>query len=330
MTKGAKVFIIILNWNCRDATIACLESVYKIDYSPFEVIVVDNGSTDGSSAAIKSRFKDVVVIEEKTNLGFCAGNNAAIDYGLRHGADYFLILNNDTLVERSIVRELKSALDSDPKIAAVNPIIVHGVSRSRLCGTRIDWGNGDLCAQYTQAEVERMGGVADINFATWCAVLISRGAIEKIGLLDEAFFCYYEDIDWGVRCRRSGMRTILYPKALVYHEGSLSTGGAYSPTAYYYLFRNRTIFMRKHAFWMRKLQFSIAYIEDFTRYYLRLTAERSGERADAAADGVWSALMGCARHDRMAAPEKIKRPLGPTTKLRLYYLTLKAVFKRQQ
>ena len=302
----------------------------RIDYSPFEVIVVDNGSTDGSSAAIKSRFKDVVVIEENMNLGFCAGNNAAIGYGLRHGADYFLILNNDTLVERSIVRELKSALDSDPKIAAVSPIIVHGASRSRLCGTRIDWGNGGFCAQYTQTEVERMGGVVDIDFATWCAILISRQAMEKIGLLDEAFFCYYEDMDWGVRCRRSGMRTILYPKALVYHKGSLSTGGEYSPMVYYYLFRNRMILMRKHAFWIRKLQLSIAYIEDFARYYLRLMAEGGRERADAVADGVWSALMGCTRYDRMAAPEKIKRPLGPMTKLRLYYLTLKTVFKRPE
>jgi GT2 family glycosyltransferase len=330
MTGDARVFVIILNWNRKDATIACLESVYRIDYSPLEVIVVDNGSTDGSVAAIKSRFKDVIIIEERTNLGFCAGNNIAIDYGMRRGADLFLVLNNDTLVEPSILRELKASLDSDSSIAAVNPVIVQGASREHLCGTRIDWGSGGLCAQYKQDEIERNGRLADIDFATWCAVLISRVAVEKIGVLDEEFFCYYEDIDWGVRCRRSGMRTVLHPNPLVYHEGSLSSGGAFSPMACYYLFRNRMILMRKHAFWARKLQFCAAYIKDFTRQYLLLMSEGSDDKANAVVCGVWSALMGCTGEERATAPENIKKQLNPVTRCHLSYLTLKAVFKRSQ
>lgn len=326
MTAEPKVFIAIVSWNGKGDTVSCLASVFNIDYANFEVVLVDNSSTDGTAEEVGRSFPRVTVLRQDVNTGFCGGNNSAIEYCAARGAEYIMFLNNDTTVERSILREMIPVMESDPSIGAVNPVIMQeGVTETYFCGARIDWGNGGFFGQYSLKDVESHASVLDIDYATWCAVLVRRAALEKVGNLDESFFTYYEDIDWSVRCKKAGIRTVLFPKVLVRHKISRSTGGEYSPTVYFYLFRNRLIFMRKHAPLARKLQFCAAYISDAAGKSRQLRAKGDAAGAAAVMDGVWSAVGGAMRNGRVTAPAGVK-DLRAIEKARLVMAAYRAVF----
>lgn len=325
---NSKVAVIILNWNGKEDTLLCLDSVYKMNYPDLEVVVVDNGSSDNSVPAIRERFKDALLIENKANLGFCGGYNIGIKYALSQKPDYLLILNNDAVADPALVKELKAVVDSDSLIGAVSPIITFYDNQERIyfSGTKIDWGNGDFRAQYTRQFIESAKEPIDIDFPGWCATFMKTEVMEKVGLLDEQFFAYYDDADWGTRCKAIGLRTVLYPKKLVAHKVSNSTGGSFSPSVYFYLFRNRLFFMRKHAHFLRKLQFSFCYVRDSYNKYDSLLRNNQQERADAVIDAFWSALNNCQLDKRLPMPQKLKDPRNIFTYIFLWGLTLKAVY----
>ena len=131
-----------------------------------------------------------------------------------------------------------------------------------------------------------------------------------------------------MRCKKAGMKTVLYPKVLVYHKVSRSTGGNYSPRVYFYLFRNRLIFMRKNANIIRKFQFSINYINDSAATYMRLLKSGARESADSVMDALWSGLHNCRYEQRLAMPESIRGRLTIIIRFYLWLLALKAVFKK--
>lgn len=325
----SKITVIILNWNGKKDTLECLDSVYKMNYPHLEVIVVDNGSRDNSAEAIRERFKEVILIENKENLGFCGGNNAGIRYALSQRPDYLLILNNDALAEPSLIKELKAVVDSDPLIGAVSPIITfyHNQDLIYFSGTRIDWGNADFCAQYPGQPAESAKELLDIDFTGWCATFMKAAVMERVGLLDEQFFAYYDDADWGRRANALGLRTVLYPKKLVAHKVSSSTGGSFSPWVYFYLFRNRLFFMRKHASFLRKLQFSFCYVRDSYKNYNSLLRANQQERAAAVIDGFWSALHNCLREKRLPMPERFRDSRNVFSFIFLWLMTIKSVYR---
>lgn len=324
----SKVAVVILNWNGKDDTLECLESVYKIDYPRFEVIVVDNGSTDGSVEAIKSKFPQSKVIVNVENKGFCGGNNIGIKQAIADSAEYVFALNNDTVVKPLVIRELKKALESDQTIGAVNPFIAfyQKPERIQFDGVSIDWGNGDIFGKYRGKPMPH-NELLDTDFVTWCAVFFHKRIIERVGYLDERFFAYYEDTDWSVRLKKAGFTLRSYQKVLVYHKASQSTGGAYSAVAYFFLFRNRMLFMRKHAQLIRKLQFSITYVHDTLRTYALLKQQGNREAASSVMDAFWSAVQGAVDQKRLAIPDKLKVKITYAMRLYFWFLTCKAVFK---
>lgn len=324
---NSKITVVILNWNGRDDTLECLDSVYKMNYPRLEVVVVDNGSSDNSVPAIRERFKDVLLIENKANLGFCGGYNIGIKYALSREPDYLLILNNDAVAAPSLIEELKNVVDSDPGIGAVSPLITFYDNQDLIyfSGTKIDWGNGDFRAQYPRKFIESAKGPIDIDFTGWCATFMKTEVMEKVGLLDEQFFAYYDDADWGARCKARGLRTVLYPKKLTRHKVSNSTGGSFSPSVYFYLFRNRLFFMRKHGSFLRKLQFSFCYVRDSYKKYQSLLKDNERERAEAVIDAFWSALHNCRLDKRSAMPGELKVSPNIFSFIFLWGLTLKAV-----
>src|SRR5262245_37473647 len=119
------VAIILLNWNQPEYTLACLRSLGQLEYPNVTVTVVDNGSTDGSPALIRARYPDVTLIENGRNLGFAAGNNVGIDLAMRDGADYVMLLNNDTEVAPDMVDDLIAVAESDSSIGIVGPKILY-------------------------------------------------------------------------------------------------------------------------------------------------------------------------------------------------------------
>lgn len=114
-----KAIVVTLNWNRKEDTIECLKSLLELDYANYEIVVVDNGSMDGSAQAIRQSFPNITVIENKENLGYSLGMNTGIKYALEQGVKYVLIMNNDTVIDKGALTELVKVAESDPTIGFV-------------------------------------------------------------------------------------------------------------------------------------------------------------------------------------------------------------------
>ena len=251
-----KVYIIILNWNGVQDTLECLKSLEKLDYSPFEILVVENGSEDGNEAClIKEKYPGVKLIINEENLGFAEGNNVGIRYALNLEADYVLLLNNDTTVDGSLLKELIKVIESDEKTGMVGPKIYYQNPPNKIWfgGGKIRWWR-PVHIRNGFVDRGKLEKVKQSDYITGCALLIKREVIEKIGLLDNRFFLYYEDIDWSLRAIKAGYQLMFVPQAKVWHKISSSLG-KFSVSSIYYGIRNRLLLLQKHAQWFERLFF---------------------------------------------------------------------------
>jgi len=241
-----QVAIIILNWNGKADTLECLGSVYQLNYPNFEVIVVDNGSTDGSSEAIREAFPEVTLIENGANLGYAGGNNVGIQYAYENGADYFWLLNNDTTVDPLCLKELVKCSSINNNLGILSPMIFYydEPTRIQFAGGQILWDTG-RCRLLNDPERFMNLNIED-QFISGCAMLIKRKLIESIGYLDELFLAYYEDTDYSIKCIDKGFELTVVSKAKIYHKGSKSVGGFDSKTYFYLLTQSRFKFMHKY------------------------------------------------------------------------------------
>ena len=233
------VSAIVVNWNGETFISECLRSLQGQTYSPLEVMVVDNGSTDQSIPLIRSQFGDGVRLHENgANLGFAAGNNV----GFRlTGGKYVVLLNNDATADRHWIAELVKAAESDPGIgmcaSKVYSLDKPGILDS--AGGLLIYGDG-LCRGRGRLEADR--GQYDTRqealLPSGCACLYRRAMLDEIGLFDEDFFAYSDDTDLGLRARIAGWRCAYVPTAVAHHRYS-ATAGPYSPLKAYLAERNR-------------------------------------------------------------------------------------------
>ena len=222
------VHIIVLTWNGKQDTLDCLASLSKVTYPNFRTIVVDNASIDGTADAVRTGFPDVHLIVNDVNLRFAGGNNVGIAYALNDGADYVLLLNNDTVVDPDFLTALVTAAESDQRIGMAGPKICYYDEPKVLwyAGGKIEWWKGWITHRGVRETDHGQYDVADeTDYVTGCCVLVRRVAIEKAGILDEAFFIYGEDADWSVRVAREGFGLMYVPQAVIRHKLSVSTGG---------------------------------------------------------------------------------------------------------
>lgn len=273
-----KVFVVILNYNGSEDVVECLESVLKAEKKDFElsIVVVDNHSTDNSLREIqnlKCKIKNCAdekieharqsrhnsklkIIKNKKNLGFAGGNNVGIRWAKDHGADWVFLLNNDTKIAKDALIQLIKVGESDKKIGILGPKIYfypgcefhqkryQEKERGKViwyAGGVIDWQNVmgkhkgvdevDI-GQYNQAE--------ETEFISGCALMAKREVFEKIGLLDERYFLYYEDVDFCLKAKKTGFKLIFAPNAIIWHKnkGTRRTGLSHQE---YYMARNRLI-----------------------------------------------------------------------------------------
>jgi GT2 family glycosyltransferase len=229
------VYAVVLTWNQRKDTLECLESLLETDYPNLRLLVVDNGSSDGTEESITKRFPDVELIINKENLGFVGGNNMAIESALRRDADYVLILNNDTVVAKDLVGRLVTAAESDSQIGVVTPKIYFHDDRSRIWAAgacRPLFMPGMKLIGYGKEDGPAYAQERDVEFATGCAMLVKAAVFQEVGLFDPAYFIYHEDFDLCERVRSSGYRIFYVPEAKVWHKEPLTTRNT-SPIKWY-------------------------------------------------------------------------------------------------
>lgn len=242
------VYIIIVNYNNYKDTIECVDSVNEILYPNYKVVVVDNGSTDNSVFYLKKYLNNCIVIENKKNLGFAGGNNIGIKYALKNNADYVLLLNNDTVVEKNFLDELIKVSVSDKSIGIVGGKIYYYFEPNRIwyAGGKINKFTG-LTRHIGVGDIDReiYNSVCDTQYVTGCMMLVRREAIEKAGLMDEKYFLYYEETDWNVRIKKSGYRVVYAPCSVIYHKISATTkkinynvGCYFDRNRYYFVIKN--------------------------------------------------------------------------------------------
>ena len=235
-----KVYIIVLNWNGYDDTIECINSLRSVTYANHHIVLVDNGSTDGSEAFLREQFPDIDLIQTGQNLGFTGGNNIGIRYALNNGADYIILLNNDTIVHKDFITELITAAETDKTAGMLcSKIYFHdrpdilwyaGASFHPWLG----WGRH---RGYNDRDRGQFDLTEETGRPTGCSLMVSRAVCEKIGLLREEYFCYCEDLDWGMRAQNAGYKIMYVPASKVWHKVSRSTGIG-SATSLYYSVRN--------------------------------------------------------------------------------------------
>ena len=222
MNLRPQVSCIILNWNGWIHTIECLRALQECRYECLTLVVVDNGSTDDSVSRIRAAFPGVMVLESGKNLGFAGGNNVGIRHALAHGADYVWLLNNDTKPDPLALTELVAKALTDRKIGAVASICYYADAPSTIQA----WG-GARVNLWTGSARLSMKPRSDAWFhaLNGTSFLISRAAIENVGLLDESFFLYWEDTEFCLRLRKQGWRIAAAPDSRVLHKVSAGTGG---------------------------------------------------------------------------------------------------------
>ena len=248
---GAHVAVVVLSWNGRDDTLSCLRSLAAVDYEPLTVVVVDNGSRDGSADAVASAFPSSELVRLAHNLGFAGGMNAGVAHALAAGADAVVFLNNDMVVDPGFVAPLVEALDADPNAAAACSQILFFDLPDRIwyAGARYRPARGyhGRHTGYGRPPLPRSAPPYRTDRACAGAMLVRREALARVGRFDEALFAYAEDVDWSLRARAAGLHVLVVPASVVRHHVSAASGGESSPNTLYLGLRNSLVVAERWA-----------------------------------------------------------------------------------
>ena len=241
-----------MNWNGKTDTLDCLRSLRKLRYPERTIIVVDNGSTDGSVAALRPLASDgsVELVESNANLGYAGGNNLGIRHALERGAEFILVLNNDTTVDPSLLDELVSAADRHPEAGCFGPWIYYMHDRDRLWFASAQWSPDAVAFGFpgkNRTASEMSLETASTAYVCGAALFFRASVARQIGLLDERFFLVYEESDWCYRARRAGFECLTVPAARVWHKVGTSFGSEDSPLRTYFSVRNKLLWAEKNA-----------------------------------------------------------------------------------
>ena len=252
------VWAIIVNWNGKKDTDACLRSLTNVRSNDIDlhVVLVDNGSTDGSEDFIKHTHPNVTLLQAGKNLGFTGGNNLGIRHALERNADYVWLLNNDTIVDPNVLSFVDVFEDQTVGAAGSKIYFAKGhefhhdryLPKERghvlwYAGGLVDWNN--MFASHRGVdEVDRgqYDKVEETPFITGCSFVVRSNVIRKIGVLDDSYYLYLEDLDWSIRIQRAGYKTMYAPSSKLWHVNAGSSGRPGNPTHEYYMTRNRLVF----------------------------------------------------------------------------------------
>ena len=289
MTRTPRVILLILTWNRRDDVLRCVASLSRLTYPNCLPVVIDNASVDSTVAALRAGYPDLTIIQNTHNLGYAGGNNVGIRWALEHGADYVLIINNDTEVTPDMVTELVRVAASDPTIGVVgcrnilmdDPMHLWGAYGELTYGPFVVRTAGEGMPDGPQWQV-----VKDVDWVIGNGYLWRRAALERVGLLDESFFAYHEDVDWCLRARAAGVRVVYAGTAAIVHKGAVhaAPGQGHQVLTWYMLGRNGVVLVHRYGRWQQQVRFALLSTAALTArlvraLVLRLTPWSPADRA---------------------------------------------------
>ena len=242
MTASPRLAVILVNYDNEEYTIPCLETLAEQTLDDVLTVVVDNGSDPASLAAVTERFDFPVYLRNEENLGFTGGNNRGIEYALDEGADWVLLLNNDTEVDPTFLSEFLAAADELPEDAGIVGPTIHTYETDEV------WSAGGTLNRWTGATgsldpAEQPDHPLSVPVVAGAALLVRDEVFRDIGLLDDDFFIYYEETEFCARARAAGWDVVYVPVEGVYHKET--TTHTFSRFGEYYLVRNRLLFQQK-------------------------------------------------------------------------------------
>ena len=274
--KSGNIAVILVNWNQYELTRNCIISILNCSFQDFEIFLVDNASEDNSVKKLKKEFSYLTFIQNKKNLGFTGANNIAIKEAIRKKFEYIMLLNNDTEVKYNFFEPLVLSLKKDKKLAAVQPLILNfrdknkvwnfGGKFNKFFGYVATMNEGVDKSKITEIEIK------NTEWITGCCFLFRSEIVDKIGLLDDYFFVYYEDADFSIRIKEAGYEIGLQKNSEIYHHEGASwkfkksnREGKMSPYTRYLTIRNHIYFIKKHKI---KFNFLGKWIYQFFKIFL--------------------------------------------------------------
>jgi len=245
--KNPALSIVLLSNNRREDTLACLASLFRSDYVDFKVIVLDNGSVDGSVSEIRNQYPHIQMIPLTENLGYAGNNNIGVKLALEQGAEWILILNDDTVLESTCLANLMHGMVANPEIGIAGPMVYHFNEPDVIQSAGGILGKYWNSSHLGQNELDR-GQYSKLHSVDWisgCAILVRRAVIEQVGMLDPNYFLYWEETEWCLRASRAGWKIAHIPQAKLWHKGVQRN---YQPKPYvtYYITRNHLFTLAKH------------------------------------------------------------------------------------
>lgn len=254
MTKT--VAIILVNWKQYAVTADCIRSLQQVMGIKYDIILIDNKSEDNSAEMFNRHFPEIRLIEANANLGFAGGNNLGIAYAVRENYDYIMLLNNDTIVEPDFLTPLISYMEQHPDTGVIQPLIYFQHDRSLV------WNGGSyynrwLSRAHTPGYNKRLQpnstSLQEVDWVTGCAFFTRASIFQELGMLNDRFFMYYEDVDLSFRIKKAGYRLMYQPESIIYHiagrsgkEAEKRKEGFIHPITHYYNLRNRIWMVRKY------------------------------------------------------------------------------------
>lgn len=239
----SNIVVIIVNFNGLEDTIECIYSIKKSSVT-VDIFVVDNYSSNDEACILKEKFDDIITFRSYKNLGFSGGNNIGIKWAIDKGYEYVLLLNNDTIIDAEMIENLLKV--SDENTVAVPCMYYFNTPEM------IWYGGGDVNRK-TGAVIHYFENTRQVllkrkkcTFATGCCLMLHKKILNTVGLLDDSYFMYFEDVDYSIRVIQNDFNIVMEPRAKLWHKIGMSSGGEYSPLSIYYSTRNRLYNIRKH------------------------------------------------------------------------------------
>lgn len=294
-SDAPKVSIVFVNWNGKKYTFDLIDSLKKISYKNYDIIVVDNGSSDGTQAGFKKKYpKDATLIENRRNLGLAEGTNVGVREALKRGSKYVLVMNNDMIVKEDFLDILVNSMEKNPEVAVAGPKIYYMEPSNMI------WSAG--CDYHLYGYKSRQQGKIDAGFnekeryvdAIDCVLMLRSSVLREIGLLESKYFIIHELVEWCLRAKNKGYRSLYVPSSVVWHKvsASLELNKKEDEISTYYNIRNWLFLIKKSKSFVYYLGILFLQSTLFASYrFMRYLKNKSGGLIKTYYVAIWHSLI---------------------------------------